>query len=100
MRPESKWDPRLSTFVIAPAFWVASGYLIGEQVVLFWVLIFISYGAVLLAGAAADNFRLNRWVVKARAALGILGVLFWGGLLAMVYAVAYLLISHGELFAS
>lgn len=92
MRPASKWNPRLSTFFIAPAFWVALGYLIGEQVFYCWGLIFIGYGSALLIGAAADNFGLGRWLLKARAALGVLGALFWGGLLAVAYALGCLLI--------
>ena len=92
MKPESKWWPRLRTFLLAPAFWVALGYLIGAQVFYCWGLIFIGYGVVLLAGAAADSFNIRRWLLKARAALGVLGALFWGGLLAVVYAFGYLLI--------
>ena len=97
---QSKWNPRLSTFLIAPAFWVSLGYLIGEQVFYCWGLTFIGYGAVLLAGATADNLMLRRWLLKARAALGLLGALFWGGLLAVVYALIYLLtFQRDSLFA-
>jgi hypothetical protein len=98
MRPEGKWNPRLSTFLIAPALWVTLGYLIGEQVFYCWGLISVSYGAVLLAGAAAENFRLRRWLMRARATLGVLGALFWGGLLVMAYALGYLLIFHRDMF--
>ena len=95
MTPEGKWRPRLRTFLLAPAFWVALGYLIGEQVFYCWGVIFISYGIVLLAGAA-DSFNVRRWLLKARAALGVLGALFRGGLFAVVYALGCLPIFQSD----
>ena len=100
MTPESKWWPRLRTFLVAPAFWLVLGRLIGGHVFYCWGLILISYVVVLLAGAAADSFNLGRWLLKARAALGVIGALFWGGLLVVAYVLVYLLIFQSDtLFA-
>ena len=86
------------TLAAAPTLWLALGSFIGEQVFLCWALVSVGFIIALLAGTMAGPASGGRRIRRVRAALSVLGPLFWGGLLALIYGLCYFLLFYKVIF--